>query len=76
MKIENLERAVAIQNELHRLNKMSDLLDNNRFPMICVYQNTSTGSDHEMTWDDIVTDGLKVVIDNRIEELEKEVKTL
>ena len=44
--------------------------------MICVFENTSTGSGHEMTWDQVVLDGLKVVIDNRIEELEKEVKTL
>lgn len=76
MKIENLERAVAIQNELHRLNKISELIENNRCPMICVFENTSTGSGHEMTWDQVVLDGLKVVIDNRIEELEKEVKTL
>lgn len=76
MKIENLDRAVSLSNELDELNKMLTLLNDNNCPMVTVNSNTNRNSESENTWDKEVCNGLKKVIAKRICELEKEVKTL
>lgn len=75
MKIENLERAAAINRQLEKL-RMIEMLLSEQHSMIVVYKTTSKDSQNECTWDDELRAVLKRAVRKIISDCEKEVEKL
>lgn len=75
MKIENLERAVAINRQLEKL-RMIEMLLSEQHSMIVVYKTTSKDSQNECTLDDELRAVLKRAVRKIISDCEREVEKL
>ena len=75
MKIENLERAVAINRQLEKL-RMIEMLLSEQHSMIVVYKTTSKDSQNECTWDDELRAVLKRAVRKIVSDCEREVEKL
>ena len=75
MKIENLEKAVAINRQLEKL-RMIEMLLSEQHSMIVVYKTTSKDSQNECTWDDELRAVLKRAVRKIISDCEREVEKL
>ena len=75
MKIENLERAAAINRQLEKL-RMIEMLLSEQHSMIVVYKTTSKDSQNECTWDDELRAVLKRAVRKIISDCEREVEKL